>query len=569
MKPAFIALLCATAVATVSGCAGNGANTSPAQSVISKQQVTIKVDVPVGSGGSSMLRHAQYVSQATTQMVVNVQTGCPGACVPVSGFPFTASLTPTSGGCTSSPSSTSCQITIALVPGNYFATLVTEDASGAALSAAQSIPFTIVAGTNNVIPVTLGGIPASVDFVPSLSSKLSAGSGGFAIGSCSSPQAADVLAADADGYYIVGPGAPAVSLSSSNTAVLSVAAVGPASPNAFTLSCTPIVPWNTSVRLTAATTPLPGSGAAPLSTNVDVAFFHAIAGTLTEFSGMTGCAGPRGIAPALDGALWFAEFCTDKIGRITTSGKIGEYAIPTVDSGPWGITSGPDGALWFAEYFANNIGRITTSGTITEFTVPTGASNPTRIVSGPDGALWFTESSGNNIGRVTTNGGFTEYPIPTAFAEAIGIAVGSDGALWFTESLANKIGRVTTSGTMTEFSVPTAGSQPWAIAPGPDGALWFTEMGATKIGRITTSGTFAEYNVPTAASGPRDITPGPDGALWFTEYYGNNVGRITTAGSVSEYAVPTAASFPFEITAGPDGAVWFTESESDKIGQLL
>ena len=45
---------------------------------------------------------------------------------------------------------------------------------------------------------------------------------------------------------------------------------------------------------------------------------------------------------------------------------IREYSIPTAGSLPGGIVAGPDGALWFYETGSNRIGRITTDGQITE-----------------------------------------------------------------------------------------------------------------------------------------------------------------------------------------------------------
>jgi virginiamycin B lyase len=109
------------------------------------------------------------------------------------------------------------------------------------------------------------------------------------------------------------------------------------------------------------------------------------------------------------GALWYTEQRPNgagKIGRITTDGKVTEFTVPT-NASPWGITSGPDGALWFTECCnqhpgsgttpGNKIGRITTNGKITEFTLPTGSMGPFGITAGPDGALWFSEAG--KIGR--------------------------------------------------------------------------------------------------------------------------------------------------------------------------
>jgi streptogramin lyase/pimeloyl-ACP methyl ester carboxylesterase len=204
---------------------------------------------------------------------------------------------------------------------------------------------------------------------------------------------------------------------------------------------------------------------------------------------------------------------------------IAEFTVPTANSSPWGIASGPDGNLWFTEYGSNKIGRITTTGVITEF-APTASSSPWGIASGPDGNLWFTET-GNEIGRITTTGVITEFTIPTASGIPWGIASGPDGNFWFTEYFGNKIGRITTTGVITEFTIPTASSSPWGIASGPDGNLWFTEYDSNKIGRITTTGVITEFTLPTTSNGPTGIASGPDGNLWFTETGSNKIGRIS------------------------------------------
>jgi virginiamycin B lyase len=261
----------------------------------------------------------------------------------------------------------------------------------------------------------------------------------------------------------------------------------------------------------------------------------AAAHTFTEFILPTPASRPSAITTGPDGALWFTEFTSKKMGRIPTTAtpenlQLIEFAAP----GPFGITTGPDGALWFTEGFGGKIGRITTTGVVTEFTIPTAKCG--EITTGPDGALWFTDVRGK-IGRITTTGEVTEFTIPTENSGLGGITTGPDGALWFTESLSGKIGRITTDGKITEFALPNPNAQPWGITTGPDAALWFTEASCVrqpgsrcivgnKIGRITTTGFVTEFTIPSDGSGPHSITTGPDGALWFTEYYGSRVGRL-------------------------------------------
>ncbi len=565
-------LLGLVAVTLLAACGGGAHNPLPSTpaSTAAKERVTIKIDVP--KNGNAATRTPQYVSQATTQMVVNVQTGCPGNCVSVSGYPTTAALTPTSGGCTSTLANTFCQLSLSLAPGNYTVTLTAQDASNTVLSAAHSIPFTVLAGTNNVLSLTLGGIPTSVVLVPNAASALSGNNAsGYTLSNCESPQNVSVLATDADGNYILGPGAPSVSLTSSSGNVL-ITDAGSAAPNAFSLNCLAVngVP----TPLTATVIPAAASGATTLTANVSLTPFHSIAGTVSEFSVPTGAANPTGIAAGPDGALWFTENGGNKIGRITTTGTLTEFSTGiTANAGLQGITAGPDGALWFAESNISRIGRITTTGTVTEFSTITTNAAPESIITGPDGALWFIESSSaSKIGRITTTGTVTEFSTGiTANALSFGITAGPDGTLWFTEPGVNKIGRITTTGTVTEFSTGiTANAAPTGITAGPDGALWFTENSANKIGRITTTGTVTEFSTITANALPLGITAGPDGALWFTESSSaNKIGRITTTGTVTEFSTGiTANAAPFGITAGPDGALWFTEFGTGKIGQV-
>jgi len=314
---------------------------------------------------------------------------------------------------------------------------------------------------------------------------------------------------------------------------------------------------------------------------------------------------------ALSGALLAA--LTSILAEATT---ITEYPIPTTESEPVSIVGGPDGNLWFTEFESDKVGKMTPSGAVTEIALPK-ASAPTAIVSGPDGNLWITENGRNKIGKITPSGVLTEFPLPFAFSNVISIAKGSDGNLWFTESRCSHcdpnapgqlpndgavIGKITPSGTISEFAlpavfidgvIPTYSSGPHGITSGPDGSLWFTEYDGNKIGRITPAGVITEFPLPVARSFPSGITTGPDGDLWFVESRcvqcengsalpGNVevIGRITTAGVITEFTTPSNSWFDgplsIGIVTGLDGNVWFTEpgfdstkfDSGDKIGMI-
>jgi len=220
-------LAAAGTVIALSACGGGAGHGAPLPATSGSAQSstrgseTFTFDVPKDTG-SAHSRHPQYISPATQYMLADVQTGCPGSCAEVTGYPQTVGLTPTSTGCTSSLAGTNCTLTLALPPGSYTASFTTQDAAHAALSTAQSVAFTVTAGTTNTIALTLSGIPAGFIAAP-----LSAGSSSFAVN-----------AVDADHNVIVGVGAPTISVAAKSGIALTLTQPVAASPNVFGASST-------------------------------------------------------------------------------------------------------------------------------------------------------------------------------------------------------------------------------------------------------------------------------------------------------------------------------------------
>ncbi|MBV8374847.1 MAG: hypothetical protein JO302_04995 [Candidatus Eremiobacteraeota bacterium] len=447
------------------------------------------------------------------------------------------------------------------------------------LSADQKFRFAIGA-TPTVVPLVLYGIPHSVLLTPSSTSTLiGTQSSGFTFPKCgATAQNVSLTAADADGNYIVGVGAPSFSLTSANTNQLSVSAG--ASSSAFVLSPPSYAGGyphgGTTIQLTArAAAPKAAGHHATASNLIDVTYSTAICGIITEFSIPSGGSSqPYGITAGPDGNMWFTELGGDKIGRATTAGTITEFTGLSPGAAPVIITVGPDHNLWFTENSNSSVAKITTSGAVTEYPTTTAGSHPIGIVAGPDGNLWFTENSANNIGKASLTGTINEYAVPTANANVAGIGVGPDGALWFAEegNIADKIGRVTTTGAFNEYAVPTANASPVGVVTGSDGELYVGELTGNNIGRLQTTLTATQFNstfpLPESGSAPTFPVLGPDGNVWFSEFTGNRVASITPGGQITEYAVPTGSADPLSVGAGPDGAIWFTELASGKIGRL-
>jgi virginiamycin B lyase len=248
-----------------------------------------------------------------------------------------------------------------------------------------------------------------------------------------------------------------------------------------------------------------------------------------QFPLPTPMSSPWGITRGPDGAMWFTEQDADQIGRITVDGAIVEFPLggaqPQRDgrqraNGLWPreIVAGRDGALWFTEYKSGLIGRITTGGAITRF--PSRVRDPWGIAAGPDGALWYTGWDG--IGRITTDGQVTTYPL--ADTSARGIAAGPDGAMWFTNG--RSIGRITMDGTMHHFNIRAPNAYAGQLTTGPDGAIWFTDgnRARNRVWRLTVDGAFTEYRIDYRQVSPEAIVATPDGGLWFTLVGGPDAG---------------------------------------------
>ena len=89
----------------------------------------------------------------------------------------------------------------------------------------------------------------------------------------------------------------------------------------------------------------------------------------------------------------------------------------------------PDGNIWFTEMQTSKIGRITTTGAITEFALaPSSVPRPTEEAATISGLLKMLPTSS----AAARSAAPPEFVLPTSYA-GLGSIVQTDGALWFTE----------------------------------------------------------------------------------------------------------------------------------------
>ncbi len=477
----------------LAGCGGGAQHSMlPSQPVHSAnaQQVTFKIDVP-RTTSSTNKRSPLYVSPATTQMAIDVQTGCPASCVSYTGYPVTQALTPTSGGCTSTLANTQCQISLALPPNSYTATLTTEDAAGTALSTAQSIAFTVVAGTANVIPIVLSGIPAAI-----VAATVSATS-----------QAVIVNALDADNNIIIGSGAPSFTVTETGGIALTLTQPTTTSPNMFTAK--PAVGGTAILNVAASYS---GSGVTDACTQ---------SGAVCSANFTLTSAAPL-FVPNYD-VNTVTEYAPPYTGTPTTisDGINSPYALAFDTSGNLFVMN--IGAYTVTEYAPPYTGAPTT-------TISDGISYPQALVLDPSGNL-FVANYNNTVTEYAPP--YTGTPITTissGIADPFALALDPSGNLFVANLNTN---------TVTEYASPYTGAPiatisdsvnyPDVLKLDPNGDLFVGNYGNDTITKYASPYTGTPTTISTGISGPDALALDSNSNLFVANASGN---------TVTEYAPP-------------------------------
>jgi virginiamycin B lyase len=329
------------------------------------------------------------------------------------------------------------------------------------------------------------------------------------------------------------------------------------------------------------------------------AVLNFLAPTFTRYTLKSANSFPKGIIAGPDGAMWFAEECTNNLGRISVQAAVGsqpaEFSVAgsgtggsVMAPGPVWLANGADGNLWFTNVNDGSIGRINVqTDAVTSYVTPytkanmNATSSPWGIAAGPDGNLWFVEQTAdmNNVNRIgeinPTTQVMNEFAVTDKGVTPTQIAAGSDGRLWFSEPNAGKVGAMTTAGAQTgDYAMPTTnvGDQ-GGLATDSTGVMWFAECNnpANKMARIPTSGTgIAEYDITSDPANPTGVVKGPDGAMWFAENAADKIGRIDPVTHVvDEFTIPgTGPHSPYGIALAPNGSLWFTECDGNTVDKL-
>ncbi len=158
--------------------------------------------------------------------------------------------------------------------------------------------------------------------------------------------------------------------------------------------------------------------------NDDTVSLMTHAGAITQYHTPTMNSGPIEPRVAPDGSVWFYEDKTDTLAKLEPStGVIHEIPLSSkpapvsssdgeemVSAGPRGLAIADDGSIWFTDPDGNRVGHLIGSGPIKYFKLPTGSLPMSLAVDSENGA-WFTEDRRGRIGRITAAGVLTEYEL--------------------------------------------------------------------------------------------------------------------------------------------------------------
>ena len=295
-------LFAALLTAGLAGCGGGGAGGAgpaavlpgspglPTTGAAANAHVVISIPKPSASTG----RTPAYVSPATQSISVAVDGGTPTV----------QNLSSSSPNCSSAGAAypLNCTVPVSAAAGSHTLTFITYDqpnAAGNKLSA-NSISVTFVAGQNPAIPVVLAGVPTSFQVASatamSPSSIVGSATTGYQFLMASTSKML-IVALDADGNYIVGPGAPTIAASLTGVTAgsgIAIAPVGGGNPNLFALAST----GAGSATLALSATPSASLAGSALTANIP----------LTAAALVTTVAGKAGVSGLVDGTGTSAEF---------------------------------------------------------------------------------------------------------------------------------------------------------------------------------------------------------------------------------------------------------------------
>jgi streptogramin lyase len=100
--------------------------------------------------------------------------------------------------------------------------------------------------------------------------------------------------------------------------------------------------------------------------------------------------------------LWFSELALGTVVKFSFNGKATAYTVPIPGASIHSLALGPDQNIWFADFNSNKVGRVSASGKFKTFDTTVNPTASNQMIGAIGGVVWFvTDHSG--IGRTNVN----------------------------------------------------------------------------------------------------------------------------------------------------------------------
>jgi uncharacterized protein (TIGR03437 family) len=296
---------------------------------------------------------------------------------------------------------------------------------------------------------------------------------------------------------------------------------------------------------------------------------------------------PFGVAADGSGNVFIAEYGTNRIRKVDSSGKIttaigdgnqgfagdGGPANKVEMSGPTAVTVDSSGNIYFADSRNNRIRKLA-GGNVTTIVgnglvsysgdggpaVSAQLNAPLGVAVDPAGNIYIADTSNNVVRKIGTNGNITNFAgnasagsngdggVATAaqLSGPQGVAVDSAGNVFIADTLNNKIRKVTPGGTISTFGSSANLNQPYGVTTDSAGNVYVAEFGGHRVRRISADGgtvtTVAgngnqgysgDGGAPTGAmlNGPKSVAFDSVGNIYIADGGNNRVRKISPDGS--------------------------------------
>jgi RHS repeat-associated protein len=256
--------------------------------------------------------------------------------------------------------------------------------------------------------------------------------------------------------------------------------------------------------------------------------------------------------------------------HLASSSEFCFQTIPVVYVGdPRGLAAAPDGTVYFADYATSNVRKITPSGGVA---VVAAVDNPTALARGQDGTLYVGQILQNGDGCVVTidaSGASTPYAghcasasgFMTSFGGIHGLSVGPDGSLYVVDP--GRVSRIAPGAQHADTILSTSGMYHAHDLPGlPAGGAFFSDVAVSDPEQVLAAGDGSLYVAENDTSG-FILRVDPGGVVHLV------AGTLATPAQPDDGhpATATTLSNPGALALEPDGTLVFAENE-DRVRQI-